>query len=199
MNLRTLTLPVLLAALAPCVQAQELGRGGFKLVVGSFSGAEDAGLGQNKNYGLAVFGSYFISTKGSLEFEGGFRYDPRAEAADKTNPNLVYSHKMNIYYFGVTYRHQLPVNGLFVQGGLRASRAEVHEDVTDTTNATASYARTGPHDTSVKPTLGVGYTFDERYSVTFGAVSMKTQNAVPAPNTGTKSGTMLELSLLIRM
>jgi hypothetical protein len=192
MNLRHAILAALAAAATVSAPAQEAG---FKLVAGTFSGAEAAGLGQDRNFGLAVYGKYFVTAKDSVEIEGGFRYNPGADVPEKTTGNPVYSYRMRTYYFGATYRRKIWFDGFFVQGGLRVSRSEVQEDITDPTGATAPQRLMGSSQTSTGPTLGIGYVLDERYTLTLGAASLKAQNAAGA----TKSGTVMELSLLIRM
>lgn len=185
-------LPLALLALGPAASAQEPWSSGFRLVAGSFSGAADAGLGQDKNYGLAMWGAYPVSRDGSLEFEGGYRYFPGATSASKT---LTLRNKTDGYYGGAFYRHKLWFEGFHLQAGLRvwALKATQTSTAVLEDGSTSKVEVKGPGGTVVKPAFGAGFQLNQHYSISLNAVQAEFKNAAG----GAKSGTLLEAALTI--
>src|SRR5512141_2766883 len=103
MKLRShLIIPALLLACgASAAHAQETWDAGFKLVAGNFSGADGAGIGQSKNYGVAMFGTYILTRRQSLEFDGGYRFFPTATTQ---NDGFSQDDKTDGYYASALYR-----------------------------------------------------------------------------------------------
>lgn len=185
-------LPLALLAMGPAAAAQEPWSSGFRLVAGSFSGAADAGLGQEKNYGLAMWGAYPVSRNGSLEFEGGYRYFPGATSTAKT---LTIRNKTDGYYGGAFYRHKLWLEGLHLQAGLRvwALKATQTSTAVMDDGSTSKVEVKGPGGTVVKPAFGAGFQLNQHYSISLNAVQAEFKNAAGAA----KSGTLLEAALTI--
>jgi hypothetical protein len=181
-----------LASVGPAACAQEPWSTGFRLVAGSFSGATDAGLGQEKNYGLAMWGSYPLTRAGSLEFEGGYRYFPGATSGTKS---LSLRNKSDGYYGGAFYRHKLWFEGFHLQAGLRvwAMKATQTSTVVNEDGTSTRVEVKGPGGTSMKPVLGAGFRLNSHYSISFNAAQAEFKNAAG----GTKSGTLLEGALTI--
>jgi hypothetical protein len=187
-------LPAVLLALGPAASAQEPWSAGFRLVGGSFSGAADAGLGQDKNFGLAMWGAYPVTRNGSLEFEGGYRYFPGDTTASKT---LTLRNKTDGYYGGAYYRHKLWIEGFHLQAGLRvwAMKATQTSTVGLEGGGTSKVEVKGPGGTVMKPVIGAGFRLNERYSLGFNAAQAEFKNASGA----SKSGTLFEASLSIHL
>lgn len=187
-----LLLAVPLATFGPAAHAQEPWSTGFRLVAGSFTGAVDAGLGQEKNYGLAMWGSYPLSKAGSVEFEGGYRYFPGATSGTKT---YTLRNKTDGYYGGAFYRHKLWFEGFHLQAGLRvwAMKATQTSTVMNEDGTSTRVEVKGPGGTSMKPVVGAGFRFNTRYSMSLNAAQAEFKNAAGA----TKSGTLLEAALSI--
>jgi hypothetical protein len=183
---------LMLAALAPAARAQEPWGTGFRLVAGSFSGAADAGLGQDKNYGLAMWGTYPLTRRGSLEFEAGYRYFPTATTTSRT---LTLKNKTDGYYGSAFYRHKLWFEGFHLQAGLRAWALNATQKSINTPaeGPSTTVEVDGPRETLVKPVLGAGLRLTNRYSVSLNAAQAEFKSASGA----SKSGTLLEATLTI--
>lgn len=189
-----LLLPLVLLAQGAAAGAQEPWSAGFRLVAGSLSGAADAGLGQDKNYGLAMWGAYPVSRNGSLEFEGGYRYFPGDTTTSKT---LTLRNKTDGYYGGAFYRHKLWIEGFHLQAGLRvwALKSTQTSTVALEGGGSSKVEVKGPGGTVMKPVVGAGFRFNERYSLSLNAAQAEVKNASGA----SKSGTLLEASLSIHL
>ncbi|MFN8011776.1 MAG: hypothetical protein U0P81_10270 [Holophagaceae bacterium] len=187
-----LALAFLAAASGASLRAQEPWSTGFRLVAGSFSGATDAGLGQDKNYGLAMWGAYPVSRSGSLEFEGGYRYFPGATYGAK---NLSIRNKSDGYYGGAFYRHKLWFEGFYLQAGLRvwAMKATQTSTVDNGDGTSTRVEVKGPGGTATKPVFGAGLRLNSHYSISLNAAQAEFKNAAGAA----KSGTLLEAALTI--
>ena len=187
-------LALALLAWGPAASAQEPWRTGFRLVAGSFSGAADAGLGQDKNYGLSMWGAYPVTQRGSLEFEGGYRYFPGDTTTSKT---LTLRNKTDGYYGGAFYRHKLWVEGFYLQAGLRvwAMKATQTSSVPLEGGGTSKVEVKGPGGTVMKPVVGAGFRLNERYSVVLNAAQAEFKNAAGA----SKTGTLFEAALSIHL
>ena len=184
-------MPALLIACAPpALRAQETWDAGFKLVAGNFSGAEAAGIGQSKNYGVAMFGAYILTRRQSLVFDGGYRYFPSATVVNK---GTAQNEKTDGYYASALYRWALRSDDIYVQGGLRASQFRA-DRVTSYSDGTSSKVR-GSFTNGVKPLIGVGARLAEKYSVELNLVGFESANVDGTP----KSGVMVEVALGIHL
>jgi len=192
MKLRShLFIPALLIACgASMAHAQETWDAGFKLVAGNFSGAEDAGIGQSKNYGLALFGTYILSRHQSLEFDGGYRYFPTATMEYK---GVIQEDKSDGYYASALYRWGFR-RDLYAHAGLRATQFRANRHTTPVGGGSTVVVK-GPFTTAVKPMIGGGVRLTEQYSVELNLVGFETANVVGT----SKSGMIVELALAIHM
>lgn len=181
---------VLIAGGASAAQAQESWDAGFKLVAGNFSSADRAGIGQSKNYGVAMFGTYILSRRQSLEFDGGYRYFPTATTV---NGGFTQDDKTDGYYASALYRWGFRQD-LYVHAGLRASQFRANSR-TSYSDGTSSAVTKGGFTTGVKPLVGVGARLSDKYSVELNLVSFETGNIAGK----TTSGTMVEAALAIHL
>ena len=190
-------LALLIACGASTAHAQETWDAGFKLVAGNFSGAEDAGIGQSKNYGAAMFGTYILSRHQSLEFDGGYRYFPTTTVETK---DVIQEDKSDGYYASALYRWGFRrnqggwSNNVYAHAGLRATQFRANRHTTYRDGGYTIVVK-GPYTTVVKPMIGVGARLTEQYSVELNLVGFETANV-----SGTaKSGTIVEFALAIHM
>jgi len=192
MTLRShLIIPALLIACgATAAHAQESWDAGFKLVAGNFSGADGAGIGQSKNYGVAMFGTYILSRRQSLEFDGGYRYFPTATTVNK---GVTQDDKTDGYYASALYRWGFRQD-LYVHAGLRASQFRANSR-TSFSDGSSTPAVKGAFTTGVKPMVGAGARLSDKYSVELNLVSFETANIAGT----TKSGLMVEVALAIHL
>jgi hypothetical protein len=181
---------LLIACGASAAHAQESWDAGFKLVAGNFSGADGAGIGQSKNYGVAMFGTYILSRRQSLEFDGGYRYFPTATTTSKS---VTQDDKTDGYYASALYRWGIRQD-LYVHAGLRASQFRANS-LTSYSDGTPSFAVKGGFTTVVKPMVGAGARLSDQYSVELNLVSFETANIAGAA----KSGLMVEVALAIHL
>lgn len=182
-----------LAAWTP-LRAQEPWDTSFQLSAGSFSGARDAGLGQDAVLGLTLEGAYPLLVRGDLVVEGGFRLLPKArtETAD-----LAVEERTDGYVAGVAYRHRFGpgrLDGLFVQAGLRASRLESQRTTVDILAGTRLREK-GAATTTIGPAVAAGFRFNDALSIQATAYRMKAEE----PKGFGKTGTVLELGLGIHL
>lgn len=186
-----LLIPALLFACgASAAQAQESWDAGFKLVAGNFSGAEGAGIGQSKNYGVAMFGTYILSRRQSLEFDGGYRYFPTATTVNK---GVIQDDKTDGYYASALYRWGLRQD-IYLHAGLRASQFRANSK-TSLIDGTSTPAVKGAFTTVVRPMVGAGARLSDQYSVELNLVSFETANIGGTA----KSGVMVEVALGIHL
>jgi hypothetical protein len=192
MKLRShLLIPALLFACgASAARAQETWDAGFKLVAGNFSGAEDAAIGQSKNYGVAMFGTYILTRHQSLEFDGGYRFFPTATSRNK---GVIQDDKTDGYYASALYRWGIRQD-LYLHAGFRASQFRVKSQ-TLFEDGSSLPAEKGAFTTVVKPIVGAGARLSDKYSVELNLVSFETANIAGT----TKSGTMVEVALSIHL
>ncbi|MBL0210187.1 MAG: hypothetical protein IPQ13_04630 [Holophagaceae bacterium] len=192
MKLRShLLVPALMIACgASAAHAQESWDAGFKLVAGNFSGADGAGIGQSKNYGVAMFGTYILSRRQSLEFDGGYRYFPTATTVDK---GVTQDDKTDGYYASALYRWGFRQD-LYVHAGLRASQFRVKSQ-TFYGEGDSAPAVKGGFTTVVKPMVGAGARLSDQYSVELNLVNFETANIAGAA----KSGLLVEVALAIHL
>lgn len=182
-----------LAAWAP-MRAQEPWDSSFQLSAGFFSGARDAGLGQDTVLGLTLEGAYPLWVRGDLVLEGGFRLLPKArtETAD-----LAVEERTDGYVAGVAFRHRFGpgrLEGLFVQAGLRASRLESQRTTVDHLDG-ARLREKGSATVAVGPAVGAGFRFNDLLSVRATAFRMKAEDAAGF----SKSSAVLELGIGIHL
>ncbi len=186
-----LLIPALLIACgASAAHAQESWDAGFKLVAGNFSGTDGAGIGQSKNYGVAMFGTYLLSRRQSLEFDGGYRYFPTASTV---NGGVTQDDKTDGYYASALYRWGFRQD-LYVHAGLRASQFRAKSQ-TFSADGSSFPAIKGGLKTVVKPMVGAGARLSDQYSVELNLVSFETANIQGTA----KSGTMVEVALSIHL
>ncbi len=192
MKLRAhLFVPVLLIVCGASVaQAQESWDAGFKLVAANLSAANGAGIGQSKNYGVAMFGTYLLSRRQSLEFDGGYRYFPTATTV---NGGFTQDDKTDGYYASALYRWGFRED-LYVHAGLRAAQFRANSR-TSYSDGTSSPTIKGAFTTGVRPLVGVGARLSDKYSVELNLVSFETANI----SGNASSGTMVEAALAIHL
>lgn len=192
-----LLIPALLFACgASAAQAQESWDAGFKLVAGNFSGAEGAGIGQSKNYGVAMFGTYILSRRQSLEFDGGYRYFPTATTQIPPGGGVKPStqgDRTDGFYASALYRWGFRQD-IYVHAGLRASQFRVKSQIS-LNDGTSLPAVQGPSMTVVRPMVGAGARLSDQYSVELNLVSFETANIGGTA----KSGVMVEVALGIHL
>ncbi len=181
---------LLIACGASAAHAQESWDAGFKLVAGNFSSANGAGIGQSKNYGVAMFGTYILSRRQSLEFDGGYRYFPTATTV---NGGFTQDDKTDGYYASALYRWGWRQD-LYAHAGLRASQFRVNTR-TSYSDGTTSPALKGAFTTVVKPVVGVGARLSDKYSVELNLVSFESANI----SGKAASGTLVEAALAIHL
>ena len=190
---RTIALMALLTA-GLGLQAEDPWEGGFKLTAATFSGAEEAYLGQGRAYGLAMFGRYPLGRSSGLAFEGGYKFMP---TTTHTFGASNWEDKSDGYYGSALYQHQLWFEGFTLQGGVRlaqyvtARRANFFPG--DGTSLLTKYR--GDYATTVKPMVGAAYRLNAQYGVELNLVSTEMKNVQGQA----KTGTMVELALLIHL
>ncbi len=196
MNLRyRLLIPALLiACAAPKAQAQETWDAGFKLVAGNLSGAEGAFVGQSKNFGVAMFGTYILTHRQSLEFDGGYRFFPGTTVVSKSSSQ---NDKTDGYYASALFRYTFWRDDVYAHGGLRVSQLKaVRTLTTDLGGGVSSRSQiNGPTTTAIRPVVGIGVRLADKYSVEFNLAGVQTQNV---DGVG-KSGVMAEVALSIHL
>ncbi len=177
------------------VQGQDLWDSSLKLSAGMMSGADKAGLGQTKFYGLGIEGAYPITRNHLVVFEGGYRVLPTTSWPAGT---LTIDAKTDGYFGGAAYRYRFTsgmLDGLYLQGGLRFFNLRTEQDTIEPgAAADGSDLRTtlkGARATSTKPVVGVGFRFTESLSLEVNLTTLQGQNVQGVP----KSGTAIELSL----
>jgi hypothetical protein len=177
------------------LQGQGFWDSSFNLSAGMMSGADTAGLGQNKNYGVGIVGAYPIARNHLLVFEGGYRLFP---SATQSASGVTVEEKTDGYFGGISYRYRITtgwLDGLYCQGGLRHYRMLTVRDTVETGGALdGSDLRTvikGTRVGSTKPVLGVGFRFTDNLSLQLNMTGLQAQNVKGE----SKSGTVLELVL----
>ncbi len=190
-----LSLGFLLAS-GVCLQGQDLWDSSINLSAGMMSGADKAGLGQNKTYGLSIAGAYPLARKHLLVFEGGYRVFPTTTT--RVDSTTALDEKTDGYFGGIAYRYRFiagPLDGLFLQGGLRHSSLIAQRDtITYGAAADGSDIRKtlkGPRTGCTRPVVGLGFRFTENLSLELNLAGLQAQNVDGV----SKSGTVIELSL----
>lgn len=181
-------------ALAPALRAEEPWSGGFKLTAATLPGAADARLGQDRAYGLALFGAYPIGRNGGLAFEGGYRF---TTATVHTVPGYSYEDKTDGYYGGAYYQYRLPWEGLYLQAGARLSQmvtARRTNFLPGDGSSLLSKSR-GDYATSLKPQVGAGYRLNGQYAFEVLAGPLDLQNVAGAK----KTSTVIEVAFLVHL
>jgi hypothetical protein len=187
MTRHALRTALILAACGAAAHAQEPWSTGFRLVAGTFSGAVDAHLGQDKNFGLAMWGAYPLTRNASLEFEGGYRYFPATSTPG-------HRFKTDGYYGGAMYRHKLWFEGFYLQAGARVWALKAEEKVTvKEPDGDRTLVYKGPTDKAIKPVVGVGFRFNAHYSAQVNLAQAEFSNAFG----GAKSGNVIEAALSV--
>jgi hypothetical protein len=178
-----------------CLQGQDLWDSSFNLSAGMMSGADTAGLGQNKTYGLGIVGAYPVARHHLLIFEGGYRVFP---TTTQTVSGVTLDDKTDGYFGGIAYRYRFtigPLNGLHFQAGLRHYNLRAQRDtIYPGAAADGTDLRTvlkGGRATSTKPVFGAGFRFTENLSLELNLAGLQAQNVQGQ----TKSGTVIELVL----
>lgn len=183
-----------LLLVAAGLRAQEPWEGGFKLTAASFSGAEDAYLGQGRAFGLAIFGSYPLGRAGRLAFDGGYKYLPTTNHVQAATS---WEDKSDGYYGSAYYQHKLWLEGFHLQGGLRLAQYVTARRVNFFPGDGSSVLTKvrGDYATTLKPVVGAGYRLTEGYALELNLVQAELKNVAGQA----KSGTMIELALLIHL
>ena len=193
-------LHTLLAALAvgAGLQAQDPWQGGFKLTAASVSGASQASLGQDRGYGLALFGAYPLGRSSAMAFEAGYRFLPTTTHGTGSTYN---DDKTDGYYGSALFQYRLLFDripeGLHVQAGLRVSQYLTNRRSNflpgDGSSLLTKYR--GEYATAVKPVLGLGYRLTEKYGLELNVSPTDMKNVDGLA----KTTTMVELALLIHL
>ncbi len=183
---------ILLAAAG--LGAQEPWDSGFKLTAASFSGAEDAYLGQGRAYGLAIFGTYPLGRSGRVALDAGYKYLPSTNHAFAATS---WEDKSDGYYASAYYQHKLWFEGFHLQAGLRLAQyvAARRENFFPGDGSSVLTKYRGDYATTVKPAIGAGFRMTEAYGVELNLVSTEMKNVAGQ----SKTGTMVELALLIHL
>lgn len=189
-----LSLALLLGS-SPFLHGQDLWDSSLKLSAGSIKGAEVAGLGQNKLYGLGVEGAYPITRNHLVVVEGGYRVLP---TTSRLSGALTLDEKTDGYMGAIAYRFQFTrglLDGLFLQGGLRRYSLRTQQDTLKPGGAAdGSNLRTtlkGARTTSTKPVFGAGFRFTESLSLEVNFTSLQGENIEGISH----SGAVVELAL----
>jgi hypothetical protein len=186
--------PLLLLLSGLGLQAQEPWDGGFKLTSASFSGAAEAYLGQDRAYGLAIFGTYPLGRSASLAFEGGYKFLPSTTHGFASTS---WDDKSDGYYGSAFYQHRLWADGFYLQGGLRLAQYVAVRRANFSPGDGSSVLTTyhGNYTTTLKPVLGAGYRMNAKYSLELNLVPTEMKNV----DGQSKTGTMVELALLVHL
>lgn len=176
------------------LRAEDPWQGGFKLTAGSLAGSADAYLGQDRAYGVAMWGRYPLGRNASVAFEAGYKFLP---TTTHTVGSTYYDDKSDGYFGGATYQHRLGFEGFHLQAGVRLSQWVAARRANylpgDGTSLLTKYR--GDYATTVKPVLGAGYRLNEKYEVELTLSPTQIKNVEGRA----KTGTLLELGLLIHL
>ncbi|MBI4911496.1 MAG: hypothetical protein HY823_02060 [Acidobacteria bacterium] len=174
------------------LRAQDPWESGFKLTAASYPGAETAYLGQDRAFGLAIFGTYPFGQAGGVSFEGGYRFFPTTTHV--VGPSS-WEDKSDGYYATALYRHRLFFEGFQVHGGLRLNQylTNRRSNFQPGDGSTATTKLRGNYATGVQPLLGVGFRLTGKYGLELNASPLE----LKAVDGRSKKGTLLELGLLI--
>lgn len=183
------------AALAACsgpLVGQEIWDMSMRISAGSFSGAQDAGLGKNYFLGVSGEGAYPFTTEQLLVCDAGYRQIPKSESS---LGSVVTRVKTEGYFAGAYYRWQFSrtllkgwLDGLYVQGGLRFQSMRAESEVVTTAGKKKA---TGARDNAIKPLIGAGFRITDKISVNLNMVGMSGTNLAGE----TKSAMALEAGL----
>jgi hypothetical protein len=191
MDLRKIFIAFALTALAP-LAAQEPWDVHLKLTAGIMNNAVEKQLGQNRAYGLAVAGAYRLTFFGSGILEGGYKVLPTTSV---TTGSLTIDDRTEIYFAGVGYRHEIWRNGVYLQGGLRASSAKTIRDVIQAWPDSSKDREKEKADRQTKLgwSFGVGFRLTDLWSIELGASNASFKNIAGEPI----NGTIFEVALCI--
>lgn len=190
---RRILVLLLATGAAGALQAQDPWDSSLKLSMGMMSGLDEAGISQNKGYGIAMAGAYpLFHSRGSVAFELGYRGFP---TTSRTVSSLKQEDASSDGLFGTAmYRFTIWSQGIYVQGGARLSQFKT----TRTTlvrgtggEADVWFKDKGPSVKSLRPVLGVGYRMNERISVEANAFGVEMKNLAGQ----SKSGMVFEVVL----
>ena len=183
-----------------CLQGQDLWDASFKLVGGTMSGAEKAGLGQDKHYGLSLEGAYPFARNHFLVLEGGYRAFPCARTY--VDVQTATEDSMDGFFGAIAYRYRFSagrLDGLYLQGGVRhsmflAERDTVHKGAS-ASGGDLRVGTKGSQIASTRPVFGVGFRFTESVSLELDLAGIQAENALGQ----SKSGSVIELALGIHL
>lgn len=190
--MKLMRLGLALTALATLpVHAQEFWDTSFQLIAGQQRGAEAAGLGQKGYYGLSMAGAYAVLPKGSVVFDLGYTFNPKATHTEEALIEV--EGRTQTWFSSALYRHELPWLGLSVQGGLRL-HSSVHKERL-IYSVTSSEEEAGPRTTAIRPVVGLHVRFDDKISLGLNLTSSQVKTVLGE----TKKGTRMELALGIHL
>lgn len=176
------------------VWAQEPWDPGFRVSAGSFSGARDAGLGQDAVLGLTLEGAYPLFRQGDLVVQGGYRHLPKAQT--ETSGWRV-EDRTEGWVAGMAYRHRFVrgfFEGLYVQGGLTVTRLQTQRTTVDLLLG-ERFRSKGEAKGGLGPWAAVGLRFNDRWNLQIDLYRMESQNPVGT----SRSATVLELGLGVHL
>jgi hypothetical protein len=191
MDLKKLFAALALAA-APPLAAQEPWDVHLKLTAGVLKIAVDNQLGQNRAYGLGIAGAYKLTLQGYGTLEGGYKVLPTTSV---TSGLQTIDDRTEIYFVGAGYRYEIWRNGLYAQGGLRASGAKTIRDiiVAKPDGGKEREKEKADRRINVGWCLGLGFRLTELWSVELGASSLAFQNVAGKQ----PKGMLIEASLCV--
>ena len=231
--INSLKTSLLFVLVAGSVSAQTLGsylQGldvAAKFTTGNTSGGLNNSTALNNPNSLNTFTFGLEFTKGNFVYGLDYQYMPGNFRLDSYIPHLTFATtgagtsvgaagtystivrkpEANLFNFNFLYRHQMPEQALYLQGGARVSMANVIEKDTGSrevwsaptvlVSSSAIAQRREAKTTSFNPTIGVGRQFNERWS---GELNV-TQSSMTFPSrTGnvSKTGFITELSFGIK-
>lgn len=183
-----------------CLQGQDLWDASFKLSAGMMSGAEKAGLGQDKQYGVSLEGAYPLTRNHLLVLEGGYRTFPCARTYG--DAQTATEDSTDGFFGEIAYRFRFAAgrfDGLYLQGGVRhsmllAQRDTVYKGASSTGGDLRVNAK-GSRVASTRPVIGVGFRFTDSLSMQLDLAGIQAENALGR----SKSGSVIELALGIHL
>jgi hypothetical protein len=166
----------------------------FKFTAGMMNNAEENVIGQNKVYGLAIAGAYPLSIHGTGILEGGYKVFPTTTS----NYGItVVDDQSDLYFAGVMYRYELWRNGIYLQGGIRASNTRTIRDMiykgTGENGKDNKEKLKGDRQTKTGWSFAVGYRLTDLWSLEFGASSASFKNV----DALAVSGTIFDIALCV--
>jgi opacity protein-like surface antigen len=181
----------LLIALATPLAAQEPWDPHLKLTAAVVADAVENKLGQNRAYGIALAGAYQLTIHGSAVVEAGYKVLPTTSV---TEGSVTLDDKSEVFFVGAMYRHELWRNGVYLQGGMRASNTMTGRDIITKIGSDKTREKErGIRETKLGWCLGMGFRLTDLWSIELGYSPITFNNVAGTPI----KATLLEIALCI--